>query len=66
MAAPKKPDIPADKLALYDKLIATHPRSNARARPILTHRSMATCFLFCWDRRASWLSGYRKMNEKSF
>jgi TfoX/Sxy family transcriptional regulator of competence genes len=25
MAAPKKPDIPADKLALYDKLIATHP-----------------------------------------
>jgi hypothetical protein len=25
MGAPKKPDIPADKLALYDKLIATHP-----------------------------------------
>ena len=25
MSTPKKPDIPADKLALYDKLIATHP-----------------------------------------
>jgi hypothetical protein len=25
MGTPKKPDIPADKLALYDKLIATHP-----------------------------------------
>jgi hypothetical protein len=25
MSSPKKPDIPADKLALYDKLIATHP-----------------------------------------
>ena len=25
MSAPKKPDIPADKLALYEKLIATHP-----------------------------------------
>ncbi len=25
MTSPKKPDIPADKLALYDKLIATHP-----------------------------------------
>lgn len=25
MAAPKRPNIPADKLALYDKLIATHP-----------------------------------------
>lgn len=26
MSTPKKPDIPADKLALYDKLIATHPK----------------------------------------
>jgi len=25
MSTPKKPDIPADKLALFDKLIATHP-----------------------------------------
>ena len=25
MAAAKKPNIPADKLALYDKLIARHP-----------------------------------------
>jgi hypothetical protein len=25
MSTPKKPDIPADKLALYDKLIATMP-----------------------------------------
>jgi hypothetical protein len=25
MSTPKKPNIPADKLALYDKLIATHP-----------------------------------------
>ena len=25
MSSPKKPDIPADKLALYDKLIATQP-----------------------------------------
>jgi hypothetical protein len=25
VSTPKKPDIPADKLALYDKLIATHP-----------------------------------------
>ena len=25
MSTPKTPDIPADKLALYDKLIATHP-----------------------------------------
>jgi hypothetical protein len=25
MSTPKKPDIPADKLALYDRLIATHP-----------------------------------------
>jgi hypothetical protein len=25
MPAAKKPDIPADKLALYEKLIATHP-----------------------------------------
>jgi hypothetical protein len=25
VGTPKKPNIPADKLALYDKLIATHP-----------------------------------------
>lgn len=25
MSTPKKPDIPADKLAMYEKLIATHP-----------------------------------------
>ena len=30
MSSPKKPDIPADKLALYDKLIATHPEIESK------------------------------------
>ena len=39
MGAAKKSSIPADKLELYDKLIATHPKiESARALPWATPR----------------------------
>jgi hypothetical protein len=39
MSTPKKPDIPADKLALYDKLIATMPEIERKgsANPYTSH-----------------------------
>jgi hypothetical protein len=36
MPAAKKSNIPAANLALYEKLIATSPRSSAKAQFILT------------------------------
>ena len=39
MSTPKKPDIPADRLALYDKLIATMPEIERKgaANPYTSH-----------------------------
>lgn len=39
MTPAKKPDIPADRLALYDKLIATHPEIERKgaANPYTSH-----------------------------
>ena len=70
MSTPKKPDIPADKLALYDKLIATHPEIERKgaANPYtslngnmftLLHQSSRLAIRLPRDKREEFLRKYK-------
>ena len=64
MSAPKKSTAPADKLALYEKLIATHPQIERRgaANP---YTSLNGHMFTLWANRERWPSGFLKTNENS-
>jgi hypothetical protein len=40
----KNSGVPADELALFDKLIAINPEIERKGRTMLMRRSTATCF----------------------
>jgi hypothetical protein len=63
MSTPKEPDIPADKLALYDKLIATMPEIERKgaANPYTSQWPHFPCFSVP---RARWRCGFQKMTAK--
>jgi hypothetical protein len=64
MGTPKKPDIPADRLALYDKLIATMPEIERKgaANPYTSHNGHMFSLLL--GPRARWRCGFQKMSAK--
>jgi len=64
MASAKKPDIPADKLGLYEKLIATVPEIERKgaANPYTSLNGHMFC---CWGQKGEWLSGCRKASAKN-
>ncbi len=69
MSTPKKPDIPADKLALYEKLIATHPEIERKggANPYTSlNGHMFSLLLGPKGVMALGSSGEREKNGKSF